>query len=81
MATMRSALRDAYLVSETPPYGPVGTWNDFRIADALDQRIDYIYVSPQVKVLKYAALSDSRNGRFLSDHLPVVVRAQITSTR
>lgn len=81
MLTMRSALGDAYLVSETPPYGPVGTWNAFRIDSALDQRIDYIYVSPQVKVLKYAALSDSRNGRFPSDHLPVVVRAQVTGKR
>ena len=77
MATMRSALRDAREVSATPPYGPVGTFNGFRIDDPLDRRIDYLFVSPHVAVLSYAALTDSRHGRFPSDHLPVVIRASL----
>lgn len=81
VATMRSMLDDAYAVSAAPPYGPVGTFNGFRIDDPLEKRIDYIFVSPQVKVLKYAALTDSRQGRFPSDHLPVLVRAQIPGRR
>lgn len=75
--TMQAGLQDARAISATPPYGPEGTFNNFKIDAALDQRIDYIFVSPQVKVLKYAALTDSRNGRFPSDHLPVVMRAEI----
>lgn len=75
--TMRSGLRDAYHASTTPPYGPVGTFNDFRIDAALKERIDYIFVSPAVRVRKYAVLTDSRAGRFPSDHLPVVVQAEL----
>jgi endonuclease/exonuclease/phosphatase family metal-dependent hydrolase len=81
VATMRSMLDDARLVSATAPYGPAGTFNGFRIDDPLEHRIDYVFVSPQVKVLKYAALTDSRHGRFPSDHLPVLVRARIGEGR
>lgn len=77
IATMRSALRDAWQVSTMPPYGPAGTFNGFRIDHPLDSRIDYLFVSPHVAVLSYAALTDSRHGRFPSDHLPVVVRARL----
>ena len=81
MATMRSMLRDAYTASETAPYGPAGTFNGFRIDDPLENRIDYLFVSPHVRVHKYATLTDSRFGRYPSDHLPVVIRATITATR
>lgn len=77
MAAMRSALRDAWQVSAAPPYGPVGTFNGFRIDDPLEQRIDYLFVSRHVTVLSYAALTDSRHGRFPSDHLPVVIRVRL----
>lgn len=79
--TMQAALRDAFDASEKPVYGPVGTFNGFHIDSPLNERIDYIFVSPQVRVLNYAALTDSRNGRFPSDHLPVLVRAEIGSAK
>ncbi|WP_220476876.1 endonuclease/exonuclease/phosphatase family protein [Massilia cavernae] len=79
--TMQTLLGDAYLSSATPPYGPAGTFNGFRIDAPLESRIDYIFVSAQVKVRKYAALTDSRDGRYLSDHLPVVVQAEIVGSR
>ncbi|MBS0389070.1 MAG: endonuclease/exonuclease/phosphatase family protein, partial [Proteobacteria bacterium] len=72
-----AALRDARLVSQTPPYGPVGTFNDFRIDAPLQDRIDYIFLGPRWQVLRYAALTDSRAGRFPSDHLPVVARVRL----
>lgn len=75
--TMQSALSDARMVTAAPPYGPEGTFNGFKIDSPLDQRIDYVFVNAQVKVLNYAALTDSRNGRFPSDHLPVVVRVEV----
>ncbi|MGC1633177.1 MAG: endonuclease/exonuclease/phosphatase, partial [Gelidibacter sp.] len=37
-------------------------------------RIDYIFTSKDlVKVLKYAVLSDSKDCKYPSDHLPVLV--------
>ena len=73
---MKAAYRDAYAVSETPPYGPVGTFNDFKwdAPDAVSKRIDYLWLTPQVRVLKYGVLTDSWRGRYPSDHFPVVVR-------
>ena len=68
-----SQLNDSYLVSELPPYGPVGTFNGFKIDAPLKDRIDYIFVSDHFKIHKYGALTDFKEGRFPSDHLPVVV--------
>jgi endonuclease/exonuclease/phosphatase family metal-dependent hydrolase len=71
---MSAALRDAARVSKTPPYGPEGTYNGFHIDQAPAERIDYIFVDPRIDVLKYAVLSDSMEGRYPSDHDPVVAR-------
>jgi len=65
-------LKDTYFHSETPAYGPVGTFNGFKWDAALENRIDYIFVSQQFRVMKYAALTNSKNQRYPSDHLPVV---------
>lgn len=74
IATMQGALRDAYQVSAAPPYGPVGTFNNFKLDAAMTERIDYIFVNRSVKVLRYAVLSDSVDRRYPSDHHPVVAR-------
>lgn len=69
---IQTLLSDTYQVSKTPPYGPVGTFNGFKFDAPLKERIDYIFVSKNIQVLSYAALSDSREQRYPSDHLPVV---------
>lgn len=71
---MLGGLRDAFRVSEIPPYGPVGTFNGFKLDAALLDRIDYVFVSDEWRVLRYGALTDSQDARFPSDHLPVVTR-------
>jgi endonuclease/exonuclease/phosphatase family metal-dependent hydrolase len=66
------ALRDAWAVSDDPPYGPNSTWNAFRSIEP-GRRIDFIFVGNGVRVLKHAILSDTlEGGRFPSDHLPVL---------
>ncbi|WP_025764573.1 endonuclease/exonuclease/phosphatase family protein [Dyadobacter tibetensis] len=75
--TIGSLLQDAYSATEQAPYGPVGTFNSFKFEAAMDKRIDYIFVSKQVRVLKYAVLTDSKNQRYPSDHQPVVIKAII----
>lgn len=69
-------LNDTYRVSEQPPYGPAGTANGFRLDAPLKNRIDYIFVSPGITVLKYGALSDHKDLRYPSDHLPVVAKVR-----
>lgn len=71
---LAAELRDARAIVTSAPYGPVGTFNGFRIDAPLTDRIDYIFVGPRFEVQTYAALTDSFQGRFPSDHLPVVAR-------
>lgn len=75
--TMTTLLRDAYRISKAPPYGPVGTFNAFRLDAPRLERIDYVFVSPDVTVLRYAVLTDSIDRRYPSDHHPVVVRISL----
>ncbi|HDJ33170.1 MAG TPA: endonuclease/exonuclease/phosphatase family protein [Bacteroidetes bacterium] len=65
-------LTDAYLACSEPPHGPDGSWSGFHIAGEPGQRIDYIFVSAGVPILRYGILSDSWSGKFPSDHLPVL---------
>ncbi|MCV2356025.1 endonuclease/exonuclease/phosphatase family protein [Paucibacter sp. B2R-40] len=74
---MQAALGDAFVVSRSPPYGPVGTFNAFKIDAPMQDRIDYMFVSAGIQILKYGVLSDSVAGRFPSDHHPVLVRARL----
>lgn len=71
---LAGAMRDARQVSATPPDGPEGTFNGFRHDAVPTDRIDYIFVGPRWRVLRYAALTDRQAGRYPSDHLPVVTR-------
>lgn len=66
-------LADAYKLTEQPPYGPTGTFQNFKIDAQLKQRIDYIFVSKGIKVNKYGVLTDMNHSRFPSDHCPVMV--------
>ena len=66
-------LLDARATSRTPPYGPAGTFQGFRIDAPLpeQERIDHIFHTRGIEVLKWGALTDSLRGHFPSDHLPV----------
>ncbi|RNL54157.1 endonuclease/exonuclease/phosphatase family protein [Pedobacter jejuensis] len=74
IATIKSFLQDAKEVSVEAPYGPAGTFNAFDFNSELKNRIDYIFVNNSLKVQKFAVLSDSKDKRYYSDHLPVFVR-------
>jgi len=78
MQIMQTILKDAYIVTAMPPYGPAGTFNGFRFDAPLKDRIDYIFVSSYFSVSKYAALTDALEQRYPSDHLPVVADVEIT---
>jgi endonuclease/exonuclease/phosphatase family metal-dependent hydrolase len=64
-------LRDAFLMSDAGHYGPTSSWNAFKAIEP-NRRIDYVLVSPSVRVGMHAILPDTWNGRFPSDHLPVM---------
>ena len=69
-----ATLFDTKMISQQLPFGNEGTFNGFKFNQPLKRRIDYIFVDKQyIKVLKYAVLSDSKDCRYPSDHLPVFV--------
>jgi len=74
---LKKYFSDSREVSEELPYGPIGTFNSFDWNAPLIDRIDYIFIKGEIKVLKYAALTDSNEMRWPSDHLPVFVQLQL----
>lgn len=72
---LQTILKDSYKVTQQPPYGPEGTTNGFKFDAPMKRRIDYIFVTEPVKVLKYAVLTDAKDQRYPSDHQPVVIKA------
>jgi len=67
----RPPLLDAFETSRDGHYGPTSTWTEFRAIEP-GRRIDYVLVSRDVPVLAHAILPDAWDGRFPSDHLPVL---------
>lgn len=64
-------MNDARTAATELAFGPEGTFNGFQFDRAPERRIDYVFVSPGVRVNRYAVLSDSKELRYPSDHLPV----------
>ena len=59
-------------------YGPDWSFHDFgRIPFEDRPLIDYIFISKNIKVLKYAVLAETLNENFLSDHAPVLVKVSL----
>jgi endonuclease/exonuclease/phosphatase family metal-dependent hydrolase len=74
---IKQHLSDSKDISVEPPYGPDGTFNNFDFNSKLPDRIDYVFVNNKVTVLKYAVLTDSKDNRYPSDHLPVFVKVRL----
>jgi endonuclease/exonuclease/phosphatase family metal-dependent hydrolase len=64
-------LSDALTSSSTPHYGPLSTWNGFYEIEE-NNRIDFIFVNNKVNIYSHAILTDRWDGKFPSDHLPVI---------
>ena len=73
IAKLQKQMFDCRNLSETPPFGPSGTFNAFHHDQAVTKQIDYIFMSKDkpLRVIKYAVLSDSKDLKYPSDHLPV----------
>jgi len=65
-------LNDTRAVSQLPPYGPEGTFTRGFANPIGAGRIDYIFVSKGIKVLKYASITDNDGRYYPSDHIPVM---------
>lgn len=73
---VKTYLKDSQEISKIV-FGPTGTYNGFNFNEPVTRRIDFIFVSPRVNVNKYAVLSDSKDCKYPSDHLPVYVDIEL----
>jgi endonuclease/exonuclease/phosphatase family metal-dependent hydrolase len=69
-------LRSAALNSTTHPFGPKGTFNDFKLVPEAERTIDHILVGGQkggeIWINRYAVIAQNLDGRMISDHYPVL---------
>jgi endonuclease/exonuclease/phosphatase family metal-dependent hydrolase len=80
--TITAALEDSRLTALSPPLGPEGTSRGFRLDSKVGRRIDYIFVTPGVKVTEHAVLDDTYGkGRRPADHMPVLVSVEIPKSK
>lgn len=63
-------LVDSRVASKTKPAGPDSTWNGFRRIMP-EQQIDFIFTRG-LKTQRHEIFADEKEGRFPSDHLPVL---------
>ena len=79
IVNLKKEMLDSRDISEEKPFGPIGTFNGFKHNENVTKRIDYIFLSKEnpFKVKKYAVLSDSKDLKYPSDHLPVYIELKI----
>ena len=64
-------LNDSY--TSKAPYGPIGTFNGFKLDHPLSNRIDYI-MTKNLETISFRHIDDRRKNKLWpSDHLPVLV--------
>ncbi len=66
-------MEDAHHLAGPGYFGPAGTFNGFSVSEAASRRIDYLFLSPlKFRLLRYAILTATKDGRYPSDHFPVL---------
>jgi len=55
----------------------IGTFRTFDPLSDTSRRIDYIFYGKEIEVLSYDVLSPIRNGRYASDHMPVIAEIRL----
>lgn len=75
------ALRDARAVSKAAPFGPAGTFNEFKAAPTDSRVIDHVLLGGRIDVERYAVFSQVIDGRVPSDHFPVLVDLSLAQCR
>lgn len=66
-------LSDAFDLAKVK-FAPSGTFNNFDITGKPEGRIDHIFLTSGFDVQRYGILTNTYNGRYPSDHFPVMVQ-------
>ena len=76
-----STLRDARAITKSPPFGPAATFNGFKNPPESSGAIDHFLLGDGVDVQRYVVLSQLIDGRWPSDHFPVIVDISVAACR
>lgn len=69
---LTGALADAGKISTLPSMGGTKTFNGFGENTEPDNKIDFVFVKPGIKVLSHQIDTTTYNGSYPSDHYPVI---------
>jgi endonuclease/exonuclease/phosphatase family metal-dependent hydrolase len=75
--TRDNYLIDAHFRTEFPHHGPTGSWSGFKEPGQPGIKPDYIFVSKKINVRSHGILADTFDGKFPSDHMPVISEVEI----
>jgi endonuclease/exonuclease/phosphatase family metal-dependent hydrolase len=68
-----STLKDAIEISKFKNYGTAFTFNGFNHELNVGNKIDHIFVNEKIEVLHHAVIGDRFDGKYPSDHMPVLI--------
>jgi endonuclease/exonuclease/phosphatase family metal-dependent hydrolase len=74
-------LRDARAASKSRPFGPAGTFNNFELSPRETKAIDHFLLGKEIEVERYMVLAQLIDGRWPSDHFPVIVDLKLAECR
>lgn len=72
LRVFRDSFRERY-----PEATDVGTGNQFKVGTTGGDKIDYVFVEPATEVLSAEIVRTAVDGRYPSDHFPVVARIRL----
>ncbi len=75
--SLNESLRDAARMSLTPLSGGGISFNGFGTDLQPNNKIDYVFVSPEVEVLSHRLITELYDGLYPSDHFPVLVQLRL----
>ena len=70
--------RDTFRVVQ-PDATDVGTANQFTFGRVGGDKIDYVFVEPATEVLSADIIRTAVDGRYPSDHFPVIARVRLSA--
>lgn len=79
LATLLGPFVDTYRLVR-PQEKTVGTFTGFKFGNIEGEKIDYILAQPGTEVMHADILRTARDGRYPSDHFPVVARVRLIDT-
>lgn len=78
---VKSDFKDSKNLSQSTPYGAIGTFNGFNWEKKPERIIDYIFVNQGIEVLRYGILTDHYGLKYPSDHFPVMIEVSFSGNQ